>query len=330
MSQRPRFLRRSLLAAASAVLLAATAMPVAAQTLTLKASHSAAPSEPFQVGMDDFARRVKEGSQGRVQINIFPNNQLGNEREVAEGLQLGLVDMANPSNAVLTNFVPDLVALDLPFLFRDAAHVERMFDGPLTDAVAEAVAKKGYVLLGLYTAGTRHVMSKKPVNALADLKGQKIRVMQNSAHVETFKLLGANPTPLAYGELYGALQSGVVDGAEAANTNYHAQKFYEVSPNWAMVSWNVLVSPFIMAESRFKKLPPDVQKLLLEAGRASARVERAEYARSDTEKLQALKAAKVNITQPDVAEFRKAVSKVYEQFVKTDGAKKLLAVVQAP
>lgn len=330
MTVRTRFARRSLLAAATAALLAATVLPVSAQTITLKASHSAAPSEPFQVGMDDFARRVKEGTKGRVVINIFPNNQLGNEREVTEGLQLGLVDMANPSNAVLTNFVPDLVALDMPFLFRGPEHVERMFDGPLTDAVAEAVAKKGYVLLGLYTAGTRHIMTKKPINTLADLKGQKIRVMQNSAHVETFKMLGANPTPLAYGELYGALQSGVVDGAEAANTNYHAQKFYEVSPNWAMVSWNVLVSPFIMSEAKFKSFPADVQKVLLDAGRASARVERAEYARSDVERLQALKTAKVNVTQPDIAEFRAAVSKVYDQFIKTEGQKKLFSVVTAP
>ncbi|MCW5655818.1 TRAP transporter substrate-binding protein [Hydrogenophaga sp.] len=330
MSLRIRLSRRPLLVAAAAAALLGTALPALAQNITLKASHSAAPTEPFQVGMADFARRVKEGTNGRVTVNIFPNNQLGNEREVTEGLQLGLVDMANPSNAVLTNFVPDLVALDMPFLFRGPDHVERMFDGPLTDAVAEAVAKKGYVLLGLYTAGTRHIMTKKPVNSLADLKGQKIRVMQNNAHVETFKMLGANPTPLAYGELYGALQSGVVDGAEAANTNYHAQKFYEVSPNWAMVSWNVLVSPFIMAESRFKALPADVQKVLLDAGRASARVERAEYARSDVERLQALKAAKVNVTQPDVAEFRKAVAKVYDQFIKTDGQKKLFSVVTAP
>ena len=329
MHSHTRFSRRPLLAAVAGIALGA-ALPAAAQTITLKASHSAAPTEPFQVGMADFAKRVLEGTNGRVIINIFPNNQLGNEREVTEGLQLGLVDIANPSNAVLTNFVPDLVALDMPFLFRNPEHVERMFDGPLTDAVAEAVAKKGYVLLGLYTAGTRHIMTKKPVNSLADLKGQKIRVMQNNAHVETFKMLGANPTPLAYGELYGALQSGVVDGAEAANTNYHAQKFYEVSPNWAMVSWNVLVSPLIIAESKFKSLPADVQKVMLEAGRASARIERAEYARSDVERLQALKTAKVNVTQPDTAEFRKAVAKVYDQFVKTDGQKKLFLVVTAP
>ena len=326
---RVHFSRRSLLAGA-ALMAVSAASPAMAQNFTLKASHSAATNEPYQMGMEDFARRLKESTQGRVSVNIFPSNQLGNEREVTEGLHLGLVDVTSPANSVLTNFVPDLMALDMPFLFRDEAHAERMLDGPLTDAAADVLAKKGYVLLGLYTAGTRHIMSKRPINTLADLKGLKIRVMQNPAHIETFKMLGANPTPLAYGELYGALQSGVVDGAEAANTNYHAQKFYEVSPNWSLVSWNVLVSPLIMSASKFKAMPPDIQKALMEAGRASAKVERAEYLRSDKERFAALKAAKVNVTQPDLKEFRQAVTSVYDKFIKTEAQKKLVSVIQAP
>lgn len=327
---RKQLSRRAVLAGAALMAAMAAVPAMAQQSFTLKASHSAATNEPYQVGMEDLARRLQEATGGRVKVNIFPSNQLGNEREVTEGLQLGLVDISSPANSVLTNFVPDLMALDMPFLFRDAEHAERMLDGPLTDAAAEVLAKKGYVLLGLYTAGTRHIMSKRPINSLADLKGQKIRVMQNPAHIETFKLLGANPTPLAYGELYGALQSGVVDGAEAANTNYHAQKFYEVSPNWSLVSWNVLVSPLIMSAKKFNSMPADIQKALMEAGRASAKVERAEYLRSDKERFEALKAAKVNVTQPDLAEFRTAVSGVYDKFIKTEAQKQLITVIQAP
>lgn len=322
-----RFSRRPLLSALCAAALGC-AVPAFAQTINLKAAHSAALDEPYQVGMLDFAKRVSDATGGKVSVAVFPNNQLGNERELIEGLPLGLVDIAVPANAVLTNFIPDLVTLDLPFLFRDQAHLERVLNGPVIDVINEAARKRGYRVLGLYTAGVRHIMSKKAVNSLADLKGMKIRTMQNPAHVEAFKAMGANPTPLAYGELYGALQSGVVDGAEAANTNYDAQKLFEVAPNWAMVSWTVLISPLIMAESKFKSFSPEVQAVLLKAGKESAVVERAEYARSDAQRLEMLKKAGVKITTPDLASFRSAVSKVYGEFVKTDTQKKILEVIQ--
>jgi tripartite ATP-independent transporter DctP family solute receptor len=327
MSSSLQFARRSVLSGLCAVALAC-ALPAFAQTINMKAAHSAALDEPYQVGMADFAKRITAATGGKVNVAIFANNQLGNERELIEGLPLGLVDIACPANAVLTNFIPDLVTLDLPFLFHDQAHLERLLNGPLIDVVSEAAAKRGYRVLGLYTAGVRHIMTKKTINTVADLKGLKIRTMQNPAHVEAFKALGANPTPLAYGELYGALQSGVVDGAEAANTNYHAQKFFEVAPNWAMVSWTVLISPLIMSEAKFKSYPADVQAALLKAGRESAVVERAEYARSDTERLEALKKTGVKITTPDPAGFRTAVTKVYGDFVKNDTQKKILEVIQ--
>lgn len=320
--------RRPLISALCAAALGCS-LPAFAQTINLKAAHSAALDEPYQIGMIDFAKRVSDATGGKVSVAVFPNNQLGNERELIEGLPLGLVDVAVPANAVLTNFIPDLVTLDLPFLFRDQAHLERVLNGPVLDVINEAASKRGYRVLGLYTAGVRHIMTKKVINSLADLKGMKIRTMQNPAHVEAFKALGANPTPLAYGELYGALQSGVVDGAEAANTNYDAQKLFEVAPNWAMVSWTVLISPLIMAEGRFRSLSPELQAVLLKAGKESAVVERAEYARSDAQRLETLKKAGVKITTPDPASFRSAVTKVYSEFVKTDTQKKILSLIQA-
>jgi TRAP-type transport system periplasmic protein len=322
-----RLSRRTTLAAGMA-LASTLALPAFAQAITLKAAHSAATDEPYQVGLDDFAKRLAAATGGKVAVNVFGNNQLGNERELIEGLPLGLVDIACPANAVLTNFIPDLVTLDMPFLFRDQAHLEKALNGPVVEVIGDAALKRGYRVLGLYTAGVRHIMTKKQVNTLADLKGLKIRTMQNPAHVEAFKAMGANPTPLAYGELYGALQSGVVDGAEAANTNYDAQKFYEVAPNWAMVAWTVLISPLIMSEARFQSLPKDVQAALLKAGRDSAVVERAAYAKSDEERLEKLKKTGVKISTPDVAPFRTAASKVYAEFVKTETQKKILAAIQ--
>jgi tripartite ATP-independent transporter DctP family solute receptor len=311
------------------VLAAGSTLPAAAQTFTFKAAHSAATDEPYQVGLVHFAKRLKELTGGKTDVQIFANSQLGNEREVIEGLKLGTVDITVPSSAVLTNFVPDLVTLDMPFLFREQNHLEKALSGPLVGIINDAASKRGYRVLGLYTAGVRHIMTtKKAINSIDDLKGLKIRTMQNSAHVETFKALGANPTPLAYGELYGALQSGVVDGAEAANTNYDAKKFWEVAPHWAMVSWTVLISPLIMSEAKFKALPADVQSALVKAGEESAVIERKEYARSDNERLDALKKAGVKITAPDAKAFMGVSDKVYSMFIKTDAQKAMLKAIQ--
>jgi len=319
---------RQIAGALVAAMLAAA--PVAAQEFTLRASHSAAPTEPYHVGLADFAERLGAATGGRVAVEIFPANQLGNEREAIEGVQLGTVDMAVPANAVFTNFVPDLIALDMPFLFDDQEHLERALNGPLVDAINEAAAERGFRVLGLYTAGVRHIMTRdRVIESLADLAGLSIRTMQNPAHVAAFNAMGANATPLAYGELYGAIQAGVVDGAEAANTNYEAQKFYEVAPNWAMVAWTVLISPLIMSEAKFQSMPADIQEALMAAGRESAVVERAAYAASDAEKLAMIEAQGVTITRPDATEFREAVASVLEQFIVTDAQKRMIELIEA-
>lgn len=310
-----------------AALLAAS--PALSQEVTLRAGHSAAPTEPYHIGLTDFSERLKEYTGGRVAVEIFPSNQLGNERESVEGLQLGTIDVAVPANAVFTNFVPDLVALDMPFLFDDQAHLERSLSGPLVEAVNEAAVQRGFRVLGLYTAGVRHIMTRGvAINSIDDMRGLSIRTMENPAHVAAFNAMGANATPLAYGELYGAIQAGVVDGAEAANTNYEAQKFFEVAPNWAMVSWTVLISPLIMSEAKFQSLPADIQDALIRAGRESAEVERKAYADSDSAKYEALKTRGVTITTPDIAQFRAATASVVTRFVTNDVQKGIVKMIE--
>jgi tripartite ATP-independent transporter DctP family solute receptor len=305
-------------------LVAGLASPATAATIVLKAGHSANPDEPYHVGLQEFARIVAEKTNGQVEVQIFPNNQLGNEKEMIEGLLLGTLDITVPSNGVVTNFVPELGIFDLPFLFRDRPHMYKVMDGPVGQELNGAMQKKGFRLLGFYEAGIRHIMTKKPIESFEDLQGLKIRTMQVPAHVASFNAFGANATPLAYGELYGALQTGVVDGAEAANTNYNSKKFYEVAPHWATVAWTALVADLIMSEAKFQSLPKDVQAVLLEAGLGSAALERKTYSDSDNSLLETLKANGVTVTSPDTAPFRKASEKVYVEFVKTPEQKALL------
>ena len=298
---------------------------VSAETIVLKAGHSANPDEPYHIGLQAFADEVKARTDGRVEIQIFPNNQLGNEKEMIEGLLLGTVDITVPSNGVVTNFVPELGIFDLPFLFRDREHMYKVMDGPVGQELDAAMAAKGFKLLAFYEAGIRHIMTtKKPIEKYEDLAGMKIRTMQVPAHVAAFNAFNANATPMAYSELYGALQAGVIDGAEAANTNYNSKKFYEVAPYWATVAWTALVADLIMSKEKFDSLPADIQQILVASALKSAAVERKTYAESDASLLSVLQTQGVKVSNPDTAPFREASKAVYEEFVKTPAQKAML------
>lgn len=276
--------------------------------ITLKAGHSASESEPYHIGLLAFAEAVKEKTNGEIEVEIYPNNQLGTEKEMIEGVSFGTLDIAVPTNGVLTNFVPELAVLDLPFLFKDRNHLYTAMDGEAGAKLTESMEKNGFVKLAFYEAGIRHIMTTdKPINSIEDLSGLKIRTMPIPAHISSFNEFGANASPLAYAELYGALEAGVVDGAEAANTNYYAKNFYEVAPYWAQVSWTTLVADLIMSKQKFASLSPEHQKAIMEAAAESASIERKAYSDMDESLLTNIKAAGVTVTYPDAAPIPRSI-----------------------
>jgi len=299
-----------------------------AADITLKASHNANADEPYGVGMRKMGEVLGEKTDGKAAIQVFDNATLGDEMESIQGTQIGTVDIAVTANETLANFVPDLSVFSLPFLFKDAEQMDRALEDPTVIAdVQEALKSQGFHLITFFSAGTRHIMTKKPIEQMSDLDGLKIRTMQNPAHVDTFKAFGANPTPLAYTELYGALETGVVDGAEAANTNFYAQKFYEVAPDWAMVGWLELVAPVIMGEAAYQALPDDVKSALDEAGKEAGSFQRATYRESDAARVADIEKAGVTISRPDTQPFRDAAEGVKQGYLTTDGQKELFALI---
>ena len=272
-----------------------------------------------------MARIAHEMSNGRVEIQIYPAMQLGSEKSMIEGLLLGTIDIVVTANGSATNFVPQLGILDLPFLFRDRDHMYSVMDGEVGEQLMKSMEERGFHLLGFYDAGVRHIMtSDRPINAYEDLQGLKIRTMPVPAHIASFNAFGANAVAVDYGELYGGLQTGLIDGAEAANTNYDLKKFYEVAPHWAQIGWIILAADAIMSEEKFHSLPEDIQEILTEAGRQSAILERQAYADSDNSLLTVLQAKGVQVTYPDPAPFREAAKTVYNEFVSTDEDRELL------
>lgn len=314
--------------AAVAAIGAMIAAPALAADVVLKAGHSQNAGQPMDLGLQMMAEHLETATGGKATIEIFPNMQLGGEVEMIKQVLTGSLDVTSPSNAPLTNFVPELKIFDMPFLFRDEDHMIAVLRGPVLQEINAIVSKRGIRLLGVYNVGVRHIMSKTPVNSFEDLGGLKIRTMQSKYHMAAFNAFGANATPISYAELYSSLQTGVVDGAEAANTNYFEKKFYEVAPYWSQVGWTILTAPIIMSEKKFASLPADVQSALLEGGHKAAVWEQDHYAAGDKQRLEDLKKAGVTITALDPEPFREAAAKVYDEFLTTEDEKRLLEMIQ--
>jgi len=311
-----------------AMLAVAVSGPVSAADIVLKAGHSQNAGEPMDKALHMMREHLEEATGGKATIEIFPNMQLGGEVEMIKQVLTGTLDITSPSNAPLTNFVPELKIFDMPFLFRDEAHMISVLRGPVLQDINEIVSKSGIRLLGVYNVGVRHIMSSTPVRSMDDLKGLKIRTMQSKYHMAAFNAFGANATPISYAELYSSLQTGVVDGAEAANTNYFGKKFYEVAPYWGQIGWTILTAPLIMSDKKFSSLPADVQQALIEGGNKAAMWEQDYYASVDQGRLDDVRNAGVSITKLDIAPFQAASQKVYDEFLTTDAEKRILKMIQ--
>ena len=305
-----------------------TASAFAAGATVLKAGHSATNKEPYQHGLEAFGKKLKETTNGKFEVKVFPSCQLGSEKEMTEGLFLGNVDVATSATTVVTNFIPEFIVYDLPFLFNSDEHFYKASDGAPGKFFVDACAKKGIRLLAIYDAGVRHIASKKPINSMKDLKGMKIRTMQSQIHIDAFNGFGAKATPMAFSEQFSALEQGVIDGVEASNTSCYNQQFYRPAPNWALVSWYRCVTAMMMSEKKFQSYPKDVQKAILEAAAYSAKVEREAYAKSESASLAAMKKAGVNITKPDVAPFKEVAQKVADKYIKKPELKEVLKQIQ--
>ena len=268
--------------------------------ITIKASTSTAANEPAVKGLEVFAEEVAAATNGRIAVEIYPNNALGNERDVIELTIIGAVELTTPSNAPLATFAPELLVFDLPYLFRDRPHMYEVLDGPIGRRFEEPLRERGLVLLGYFEAGLRHVMTRdRVVERTEDLAGLKIRTMENPLHLDAFEAFGANPLPMAYGEVYTALEQGVIDGAEAARSNYLSKRFFEVAPNWSEIGWMYLVQPLVMSERFFASLSTEDQAAVRAAARKAVDAEREEYQRQDAEALATLEAAGVRFTHPE-------------------------------
>lgn len=284
----------------------------------LRLCHGLNTRHPVHVTMEFMAQRVKEKSQGRLIVQIFPNEQLGTEKESIESLQLGYMAMTKTSTAPMESFVPQLQIFGIPYLFRDADHFWKVAGGPIGKELLEAGTDKGLKGLCYYDAGARSFYAKKPIHSPADLKGLKIRVMNSIMSMQMIQTMGGSATPISWGELYTSLDQGVVDAAENNSPSFETSRHYEVC-KYYILDEHVRVPDMLVISARiWNSLTAEEQRILQEAVDESVAFNRVKWIESEQESLDKVQAAGVTIIRPDKKLFQDAVRPMWEKYNGTE------------
>jgi tripartite ATP-independent transporter DctP family solute receptor len=288
------------------VLLAALTSAAAAQTV-IKAGHGAQTGHPTHLALEHFAELVNEKTDGEVVVEVYPDRQLGEEREMVEGLQFGSVDMAVVSTGPLIAFVPEVAVIDLPFLFQDSEHVYRTLDGEVGQELLDAFEPRGIEGLAWWENGWRHLTANKSIETPADLQGLKLRTMQNPVHIAAFEELGAAPVPMVWGEVFTSLGQGVIDAQENPITVIATNSLWEVQSHVMLTGHVYGPHAVLFSKTRWDSLSPEHQAAITEAVRETTTFQREESARLEAEYLEALKQNGMTVVEVDTAPFREAV-----------------------
>ena len=304
----------------AAVLLSlALSAPVAAATV-IKLGHIAEATNPYGMGADKFAEIVKQKSNGDIQVKVFPSSQLGTQKELIEGLIYGTVDMTLTGTAELGTFQPQMALFDMPFLFKDRAHAYRALDSVGME-MAKPLEAKGIKLLGYMENGIRHMTNNvRPIKTPADMKGLKIRVMNNNVYVAMMKSLGASPTPMALAELYSAMQVGVVDGQENPSAHIFTKRFFEVQKYASLTGHAYAAEPVLISMATWKKLTPAQQTIVQESANEAIAWQRKMSETEDSEFWDKIKkTGKMEVITVDRKPFMEATDTIYKDLAKTVG-----------
>ncbi len=300
--------------------LVAVSASLHAQT-TMKISISTAQNSHQGVAIDTFAKEVAARTGGRYKVETFYNGSLGGERESIEAVQLGTQELAFSSTGPVPNFVPDAKILDVPFLFRDKAHARAVLDGPIGQELLTKFDAKGFKALAWAENGFRHMTnSKRDVKAPEDLKGLKMRTMENPVHIAAYKGLGIITTPMAFPEVFTALQQGTVDGQENPLPVIMSAKFSQVQKHLSLTGHVYSPCIFVMNKAAFDKLSAADKTAFLEAAKVAAKANRDRVDQDDANGVKELRAQGMTVIEDvDKAKFVAQLAPVNAEFEKQFG-----------
>lgn len=300
------------------------------QHKVLKLAHGLDPSHPVHKGMVFMAERLAEKSDGKLTIDIYPSGQLGSEQQCVELLQIGSLAITKVSAAVMESFTPKFKALGLPYVFRSKEHSFKVFDGEIGKEMLLGTQEFWIRGLCFYDAGFRSFYTiDKPINSPDDLEGLKIRVMKSQTAMEMVKSLGGSPTPISWGELYTALQSGVVDGAENNPPSLYTSHHYEVCKHYSLDEHTCVPDVLIISTKVWNSLNDQEKKWLQEAADESVPVQRKYWAESVEESLRVVQENGVTIHRPDKTKFAEKVTGLLDKYKEDEVLGDLIRRIQA-
>lgn len=295
----------------------------------MKLGHALDVNHPVHKGMVRMAEKVKEKSGGKLQIEIYPSQQLGSERQCLELLQIGSLAMTKVSAAVYENFAPDSKVMSLPYIFKGREHAYQVLDGP----IGKEMLRQGepFWLRGLayFDAGQRSFYSKEPINKPEDLEGLKIRVQESVTAMELVRSLGGAPTPISWGELYTALQQGVVDGAENNPPSFYTSRHYEVCKYYTLNEHTAVPDLLIIGTVAWNNLTKQEQQWLQEAADEAVQYQRKLWIAAEEEALTEVQKAGVKIIRPDKSLFAEKTKQMLEAYKDDKVVYDLIQKIQA-
>lgn len=327
-------LRKTAIATLSAAFLSAAALPAtAADTLRVGWTTSDSAQDPYAIMAHNLKAELEERLPGKFGVQMFPNNQLGDEKQMLEGLQYGTLDVGIITNATIANLDPVFQLNDMPFLFADESQAHSVLDGEIGQEMLSKLSSKGMIGLGFAEGGFRHMINNtRPVAAPNDVEGVKFRTMQNPVFIGMFSSLGGNPTPMAWSETFTAAQQGTIDGLEIPLAVIAANNYPEVTKYLSLTKHTYSALGIIVSERTFGKLSEEEQAAFKAATSAAIEKQRTQVAEASAALIEQLKAAGMTVNDiEDPAAFRKEVLPVYDEFkgaIGEDLFDKALAAVQ--
>ncbi|MDU8924890.1 TRAP transporter substrate-binding protein [Pasteurellaceae bacterium LIM206] len=303
------------------LLLIASGTVFAAGHHTLALSHYGSPSDTVTKATEFMAKRVNELSNGRITIKLHPNSELGPSGTQIDGTRMGTIDIVVVGNPYYTTFNEELNLLDLPFLFRDEAHVEKVLSGEVGDSLLKSLEKSGLKGLAFYEIGFRDITnSKKQIKTVSDLSGLKLRTTPNPAHILAFKEWGANPTPMPFNEVYFSLKTGVIDGQENPVHHIYNNNLQEVQKYLSLTHHAYTAAPMAMNLDRFNYMDKEDQDILLQAAKEGADLEKKLNLEENKVYLEKLKVQGMEIEPlPDIDSFQTGAKKAWDDYAKKFG-----------
>ncbi|MER9684404.1 TRAP transporter substrate-binding protein [Mesorhizobium sp. M0139] len=273
---------------------------------------------------------IKERTAGRYSVEVYHSAQLGEEKDTIEQTQTGVIDLNRVSMGPFNGIVPETAVPSLPYMFRSVEHMRHVMDGPIGDEILKAFETHDLVGLAFYDSGARSFYNtKKDITSITDLKGMKFRVIQSDVFVDMVNALGANATPMAYGEVYSALETGVIDGAENNWPSFESAKHYEVAKHYTVDQHQIVPEVLVMSKSSWDRLTPEDQAIVKQAAKDSVVKMRELWDAQEKKSREIVEKAGVKVSEIDKQPLIDAMKPVYDKYLKTPELKDLATRIQA-